>query len=152
MSVKPQHVRFDYTISNFFKGSVILFIHGKNACSSTPGNPCASNPCMNGGMCASNKGHQFTCHCQQAWTGPTCNQGEFLFSSVWQFDGLRLAFRFMDSMKYNIVINVQMWMSVRGTPAPSGPGVWTREAPSAVNVRLASTWRTDAPAPEVKPL
>ncbi|KAK9537466.1 hypothetical protein VZT92_005081 [Zoarces viviparus] len=39
-----------------------------------PGNPCVSNPCMNGGMCVSYKGHQFTCHCQQAWTGPTCNQ------------------------------------------------------------------------------
>ncbi|XP_034418388.1 protein HEG [Cyclopterus lumpus] len=39
-----------------------------------PRNPCVSNPCMNGGMCVSYKGHQFTCHCQQAWTGPTCNQ------------------------------------------------------------------------------
>ncbi|XP_034740853.1 protein HEG isoform X2 [Etheostoma cragini] len=39
-----------------------------------PGNPCVSNPCMNGGMCVSYKGHQFTCHCQQAWTGRTCNQ------------------------------------------------------------------------------
>ncbi|XP_054471177.1 protein HEG [Anoplopoma fimbria] len=36
-------------------------------------NPCVSNPCMNGGMCSSYKRHQFTCHCQQAWTGPTCN-------------------------------------------------------------------------------
>lgn len=42
----------------------------------TTGNPCASNPCVNGGMCVSDSGHQFTCHCQQAWTGPTCNQGE----------------------------------------------------------------------------
>uniref|UniRef100_UPI0037E8CAF5 protein HEG n=1 Tax=Semicossyphus pulcher TaxID=241346 RepID=UPI0037E8CAF5 len=39
-----------------------------------PRNPCVSNPCMNGGMCVSYKGHQFTCHCQQEWTGPTCNQ------------------------------------------------------------------------------
>ncbi|XP_031714575.1 protein HEG, partial [Anarrhichthys ocellatus] len=39
-----------------------------------PGNPCVSNPCMNGGMCVSYNGHQFTCHCQQAWTGPTCNR------------------------------------------------------------------------------
>ncbi|XP_035532834.1 protein HEG [Morone saxatilis] len=39
-----------------------------------PRNPCVSNPCMNGGMCVSYKGHQFICHCQQAWTGPTCNQ------------------------------------------------------------------------------
>nr|XP_019945287.1 PREDICTED: protein HEG homolog 1 [Paralichthys olivaceus] len=36
--------------------------------------PCVSNPCMNGGMCVSYKRHLFTCHCQQAWTGPTCNQ------------------------------------------------------------------------------
>ncbi|KAM8855973.1 protein HEG [Spinachia spinachia] len=39
-----------------------------------PSNPCVSNPCVNGGMCVSYKGHRFTCHCQQAWTGPTCNQ------------------------------------------------------------------------------
>ncbi|XP_044072855.1 protein HEG isoform X2 [Siniperca chuatsi] len=39
-----------------------------------PPNPCVSNPCMNGGMCLSYDGHLFTCHCQQAWTGPTCNQ------------------------------------------------------------------------------
>ncbi|XP_074515747.1 protein HEG isoform X2 [Sebastes fasciatus] len=39
-----------------------------------PRNPCVSNPCMNGGMCVSYIGHQFTCHCQQAWTGPTCNE------------------------------------------------------------------------------
>ncbi|XP_034042109.1 protein HEG [Thalassophryne amazonica] len=36
-------------------------------------NPCVSNPCMNGGMCVSYEGHQFTCRCQQAWTGPTCS-------------------------------------------------------------------------------
>lgn len=28
---------------------------------------------MNGGMCVSYTGHHFSCHCQQAWTGPTCN-------------------------------------------------------------------------------
>ncbi|XP_029980966.1 protein HEG [Sphaeramia orbicularis] len=39
-----------------------------------PKNPCVSNPCMNGGMCVSYEGHQFTCHCQQAWTGKTCNE------------------------------------------------------------------------------
>lgn len=39
-----------------------------------PKNHCVSNPCMNGGMCVSYKAHQFTCHCQQAWTGPTCNE------------------------------------------------------------------------------
>ncbi|XP_053183956.1 protein HEG [Scomber japonicus] len=38
-----------------------------------PRNPCVSNPCMNGGTCVSYKGYQFSCHCQQAWTGPTCN-------------------------------------------------------------------------------
>ncbi|XP_042351094.1 protein HEG [Plectropomus leopardus] len=38
-----------------------------------PRNPCVSNPCMNGGMCVSYKGHEYTCHCQQAWTGPTCS-------------------------------------------------------------------------------
>ncbi|XP_029968221.1 protein HEG [Salarias fasciatus] len=40
----------------------------------SPRNPCVSNPCVNGGMCVSYKRHQFTCHCQQAWTGPTCSQ------------------------------------------------------------------------------
>ncbi|KAK7939626.1 hypothetical protein WMY93_002952 [Mugilogobius chulae] len=39
-----------------------------------PRNPCVSNPCMNGGMCVSFVGRQFSCHCQQAWTGPTCNE------------------------------------------------------------------------------
>ncbi|XP_036965223.1 protein HEG [Acanthopagrus latus] len=38
-----------------------------------PRNPCVSNPCMNGGMCVSDKEHQYTCHCQQAWTGPNCS-------------------------------------------------------------------------------
>nr|XP_043875076.1 protein HEG [Solea senegalensis] len=37
-------------------------------------NLCVSNPCLNGGMCVSYKRHQYTCHCHQAWTGPTCNQ------------------------------------------------------------------------------
>ncbi|XP_049904756.1 protein HEG [Epinephelus moara] len=39
-----------------------------------PRNPCVSNPCMNGGMCVSYKGHEYTCRCQQAWTGPNCSQ------------------------------------------------------------------------------
>ncbi|XP_029385941.1 protein HEG [Echeneis naucrates] len=39
-----------------------------------PRNPCVSNPCMNGGKCVSYKEHQYICHCQQAWTGPNCNQ------------------------------------------------------------------------------
>uniref|UniRef100_A0A1A7YGY5 Heart of glass n=1 Tax=Iconisemion striatum TaxID=60296 RepID=A0A1A7YGY5_9TELE len=39
-----------------------------------PRNPCVSNPCMNGGVCVSYKGPEYTCQCQQAWTGPNCNQ------------------------------------------------------------------------------
>ncbi|XP_072253336.1 protein HEG [Leuresthes tenuis] len=39
-----------------------------------PRNPCVSNPCMNGGMCVSYRGPEYTCRCQQSWTGPTCNQ------------------------------------------------------------------------------
>uniref|UniRef100_UPI003AAC0EAA protein HEG isoform X1 n=1 Tax=Centroberyx gerrardi TaxID=166262 RepID=UPI003AAC0EAA len=39
-----------------------------------PRNPCAPNPCMNGGTCVSYEGREFTCHCLQAWTGPTCSQ------------------------------------------------------------------------------
>ncbi|XP_053732960.1 protein HEG [Synchiropus splendidus] len=39
-----------------------------------PGNLCVSNPCRNGGMCLSYRGNEFTCRCQQAWTGPTCSQ------------------------------------------------------------------------------
>lgn len=27
------------------------------------------------------RAHQFSCHCQQAWTGPTCSEGERLLSS-----------------------------------------------------------------------
>ncbi|KAM4609313.1 protein HEG [Polymixia lowei] len=38
------------------------------------GNPCASNPCLNGGTCVSYGGQEFNCYCLQAWTGPTCNQ------------------------------------------------------------------------------
>lgn len=45
-----------------------------------PGNPCVSNPCMNGGMCVSYKGPEFICQCQKAWTGPTCNQGDVMFT------------------------------------------------------------------------
>ncbi|XP_057708851.1 protein HEG-like [Corythoichthys intestinalis] len=40
----------------------------------TKADPCMSDPCMNGGTCMSYKHHQFSCGCQQAWTGPTCNQ------------------------------------------------------------------------------
>ncbi|XP_077435739.1 uncharacterized protein LOC144060258 isoform X2 [Vanacampus margaritifer] len=40
----------------------------------TTGDPCMSNPCMNGGACLSYERRHFTCRCQQAWTGPTCNQ------------------------------------------------------------------------------
>lgn len=43
-----------------------------------PRDPCVSNPCMNGGMCVSYEGAQYTCRCQQGWTGPNCNQGELL--------------------------------------------------------------------------
>ncbi|XP_023806488.1 protein HEG homolog 1 [Oryzias latipes] len=39
-----------------------------------PRDPCASNPCLNGGMCKSSQRHQFTCRCQQGWKGRTCNQ------------------------------------------------------------------------------
>ncbi|XP_054644217.1 protein HEG [Dunckerocampus dactyliophorus] len=39
-----------------------------------PKDPCVSNPCMNGGMCVSYEYRRFRCDCQQAWTGPTCNQ------------------------------------------------------------------------------
>ncbi|XP_056145972.1 protein HEG isoform X3 [Lampris incognitus] len=38
------------------------------------GNPCAPNPCVNGGMCVSSGGRGFTCQCGKAWTGPTCSQ------------------------------------------------------------------------------
>ncbi|XP_015257762.1 PREDICTED: protein HEG homolog 1 [Cyprinodon variegatus] len=38
------------------------------------GNPCVSNPCLNGGICVSYKGPEYTCQCQKAWTGSTCNQ------------------------------------------------------------------------------
>ncbi|XP_077584870.1 protein HEG [Stigmatopora nigra] len=41
---------------------------------STKADPCISNPCMNGGTCTSYEHYQFTCGCQQAWTGPICNQ------------------------------------------------------------------------------
>lgn len=123
------------------------------SCSPTPGNPCASNPCMNGGMCVSDKGHHFTCRCQQAWTGPTCNQGRFVFSPVWWAKISIYVYGFKWILNVTCLYeNVQISMSVRRTPALLGPGVWTREAPSAVNVRLASTWRTDAPAREVQPL
>ncbi|XP_061697854.1 protein HEG [Syngnathoides biaculeatus] len=35
---------------------------------------CASKRCMNGGTCITYERRQVTCRCQQAWTGPTCNQ------------------------------------------------------------------------------
>uniref|UniRef100_A0A668AE56 Heart development protein with EGF-like domains 1 n=1 Tax=Myripristis murdjan TaxID=586833 RepID=A0A668AE56_9TELE len=42
--------------------------------SKNPGNPCAPNPCMNGGMCVSHEGREFTCRCLQAWTGLNCSE------------------------------------------------------------------------------
>ncbi|XP_037542303.1 protein HEG [Nematolebias whitei] len=38
------------------------------------GNPCVSNPCMNGGVCVSYEGPEYACRCKQAWTGPNCDQ------------------------------------------------------------------------------
>lgn len=60
----------------------LLIIHPEISICPSPGDPCASNPCMNGGMCVSYEGLEFTCRCQQAWTGPTCTQGEFREAGV----------------------------------------------------------------------
>lgn len=102
---------------------------------------------MNGGMCVSSQGHRFTCYCQQSWTGPTCSQGELLLllCSSWISQRRRLF------ITHRTFPHVQTWTSAAAAPAPSDPGVWTHEAPSAASVRWALTWRMDAPAPEVTP-
>ncbi|XP_046869760.1 uncharacterized protein LOC124462201 isoform X2 [Hypomesus transpacificus] len=38
----------------------------------TAGRACSPNPCVNGGMCVTHGETDFTCHCLQAWSGPTC--------------------------------------------------------------------------------
>ncbi|XP_062312995.1 protein HEG isoform X2 [Osmerus eperlanus] len=38
----------------------------------TAGRACSPNPCVNGGMCVTHGQTDFTCHCLQAWSGPTC--------------------------------------------------------------------------------
>ncbi|XP_013866988.1 protein HEG [Austrofundulus limnaeus] len=37
-------------------------------------NPCVSNPCLNGGVCVSYEGPEYTCRCKESWTGPNCDQ------------------------------------------------------------------------------
>ena len=36
------------------------------------GDPCANNPCLNGGVCVSNNFGGFTCQCPPGYSGPRC--------------------------------------------------------------------------------
>ncbi|KAJ8041019.1 Hyalin [Holothuria leucospilota] len=40
-----------------------------------PVDPCENNPCLNGGSCFATDGTEFTCFCNQGYTGPTCTEG-----------------------------------------------------------------------------
>ncbi|XP_020491354.2 protein HEG [Labrus bergylta] len=93
-TVQSQHISPTYTSSTPSKSTEAVQTTGRRAGSGAtelmvttsptgfsttkepllPRNPCVSNPCMNGGTCVSHNRHQFTCLCQQAWTGVTCNQ------------------------------------------------------------------------------
>ena len=35
-------------------------------------NPCASNPCLNGGNCSARSLKNFTCSCDSQYSGPNC--------------------------------------------------------------------------------
>jgi len=41
--------------------------------------PCASEPCQNGGKCEREKHGGFECHCPKGYSGSTCEIGELLF-------------------------------------------------------------------------
>lgn len=41
-------------------------------------NACASNPCLNGGVCT-NSGTSFTCACAAGFSGTTCSTGKYPF-------------------------------------------------------------------------
>ncbi len=41
------------------------------------GDPCAQNPCLNGGQCHSNGIAGFTCVCIQPFTGQRCEDRKF---------------------------------------------------------------------------
>jgi len=42
------------------------------------GDPCAQNPCLNGGQCMANNVGGFLCLCMQPYTGPRCEDRKFL--------------------------------------------------------------------------
>jgi len=44
------------------------------------GDPCAQNPCLNGGQCQPNGMGGFTCVCVQPFTGQRCEDRKFDFS------------------------------------------------------------------------
>ncbi len=42
------------------------------------GDPCAQNPCLNGGQCTSNGFGGFACSCPNPFTGQRCEDRKFL--------------------------------------------------------------------------
>ena len=47
-------------------------------------NPCASNPCLNGGNCTATSLKNFTCSCDSQYSGPNCqfSNTRFTFNST----------------------------------------------------------------------
>ena len=41
------------------------------------GDPCAQNPCLNGGQCSQNGFGGFTCSCPNPYTGQRCEDRKF---------------------------------------------------------------------------
>ena len=45
-------------------------------CLVPPTDPCASNPCQNGGTCKGDGAGGYSCSCLTGWTGQNCDEGE----------------------------------------------------------------------------
>lgn len=59
-----------YLFHNLLKSSGLFSLLG-NFLFSKDINECASNPCLNNGVCSDGI-NSFTCECRNGWTGPTC--------------------------------------------------------------------------------
>ena len=60
----------------FFRTRIRLLLNMDVILSFLSGDPCAQNPCLNGGRCVANTIGGFTCVCITPYTGQRCEDGK----------------------------------------------------------------------------